>query len=65
MCKINWDVGVDKGPGRIGIWLILRDHEGKVLTTRSLAKIFLVDTTVAKALATLQAVEFVVRWASI
>jgi hypothetical protein len=49
---------MDKGPERIRIGLILRDHEGRVLVTRSLTKNFLVDPTVAEALSALQAVEF-------
>jgi hypothetical protein len=30
--KVNWDGTVDKDNGRISIGVIVRDHEGEVLT---------------------------------
>jgi hypothetical protein len=31
MFKITWNVVVDKGLGRIGIGIIVRDHDGSIL----------------------------------
>lgn len=56
--KINWDVAVDKGHGRIGVGIIVRDHEGFVLAAHSTTKNILVEPVVAKALAALYAVNF-------
>lgn len=59
MLKINWDVAVDKGSGRIGIGIIIvRDHEGIVLAARSMTKNFLVDSTATETLAALCALDF-------
>ena len=58
MLKINWNVAVNKGFRRIGIGIIVRDHDGSILAARSTTKNFLVEPTVVEALAALQAVEF-------
>lgn len=56
--KINWEVDVDKGYGRIRIGIVVRDHKGVVLAARSTPKNILVDLVVVEALSTLCAVKF-------
>jgi ribonuclease HI len=49
---------VDKGTGRIGIGIIVRDHEGILLAARSFAKTLVVEPVAAEGLAAFYAVEF-------
>jgi hypothetical protein len=41
--KVNWDAAIDKTKERIGIGIIVQDHEGAVLASCSTTKIFLVE----------------------
>jgi hypothetical protein len=37
-CKANWDVAFFKDAGRVGVGVIVRDHNTRVLATRSFTK---------------------------
>jgi ribonuclease HI len=49
--KVNCDAALDKGKRRMGMGIILRDHEGKVRAAWSLSRPGLLDTTAAEATA--------------
>lgn len=53
MFKINWDVSVDKGHGRIEIGFIVRGHDGRILAACSKTRNYLVEHTIVEALAAL------------
>jgi hypothetical protein len=50
--KINWDVVVNKAKGKMGIGVIVRDHEGEVLETLQAHRLYIIDpaTTALRAL---------------
>jgi ribonuclease HI len=47
--KVNCDAAIDRGGRRMGIGIILRDHEGKVRAAWSISRPGLVDPTAAEA----------------
>jgi ribonuclease HI len=49
--KVNCDAALDKGKRRMGMGIILRDHEGKVRAAWSLSRPGLMDTIAAEATA--------------
>ena len=55
MFKITQNVVVDKGLGRIGIGIIVRDHDGCILAACSTTKNYMVEPIIAEALVALQA----------
>jgi hypothetical protein len=58
MIKVNWNAAIDKINKRIGIGIIVQDHEGVVLAAGSTTKIFLVEACIAEALATVHVLKF-------
>jgi ribonuclease HI len=55
--KTNWDAAVDGRGKRIGIGVIVRDHEGGAMATLSETKDYIQDPATAEALAARRAVE--------
>ncbi|XP_042958139.1 uncharacterized protein LOC122293700 [Carya illinoinensis] len=53
--KINWDAAVDVPQARVGIGLVARDHEGKVLVTKQFLVSCIPDPLLAEALGAFQA----------
>jgi ribonuclease HI len=49
--KVNVDAAIDKGSGRMGIGIILRDHDGNFLAAKSAMRMGLWDSAAAEALA--------------
>jgi hypothetical protein len=58
MFKVNWDAIVDKTNGCIGIYFLVRDHEGVILATHSTTQSLLADPIVAEAMVAMHAVVF-------
>jgi hypothetical protein len=56
--KTNWDVVVDNGRGRIGIGIVVWEHDGVALATRSTTKNIWVDLIVTEALTALCVIDF-------
>lgn len=55
--KANWDAGVDRKKGRVGLGVIIRDHNGAMWVAKSQTRHGFLDPTVAKAWAALLAVQ--------
>jgi hypothetical protein len=49
--KVNMDADLDKKVGGIGFGIIVCDHEGKVLATKSISRMGSWEQTAAEALA--------------
>jgi ribonuclease HI len=49
--KVNVDAAIDKGVGRMGFGIILRDHEGNFLAAKSATQMGLWDLEAVEALA--------------
>jgi hypothetical protein len=58
LVKINWDVVVDKTKKKMGISVIIRDGNGKVLTTLVEPKNHIITLNVAEAMIALRIVNF-------
>jgi ribonuclease HI len=56
MVKANWDASVDLTLQRMGVGLIVRDGEGSVLAAMCTSVDFIIDPTVAEAMALWKAV---------
>ncbi|XP_059446658.1 uncharacterized protein LOC132178227 [Corylus avellana] len=56
--KINCDAAVDGKNGRMGVGLILIDHDGGVLATGSFTKKGWLDPTTVEVMATIRAAQF-------
>jgi len=41
--KINWDAAVDKAEGKMGIGVIVRDHEAEVLAALQASRLYVID----------------------
>jgi hypothetical protein len=48
--KVNVDAAIDKGAGRMGVGIILRDHEGNFIAAKSAMQMGLWDSASAEAL---------------
>jgi hypothetical protein len=46
--KVNWDVAIDSPNRRIGIDIIVRDHEGCVIVARSTTNFVIVEPVTAE-----------------
>jgi ribonuclease HI len=56
--KVNWDAAVDTVNGRLGIGIIVRNHNGLVIAARSRTKMGCLEPVAVEALAAFQAIEF-------
>jgi hypothetical protein len=56
--KVNWDAAVDGKQRRIGIGVIVRNHEGRATAMMSETMEYIHDPVTAEALAARRAVEF-------
>lgn len=56
--KINQDATIDKAKKLIGVGVIVRDGEGKVLTALHSSQMYLTNPTIAKNYATSKVVQF-------
>jgi hypothetical protein len=48
--KINWDATMDKGGGKMGFGVMVRDREGEILTTLLAPRLHIANPTVAEAI---------------
>jgi ribonuclease HI len=55
--KANWDASVDRKKGRVGLGVIIRDHNGAMWVARSQTRHGFLDPTAAEAWAALLAVQ--------
>lgn len=58
MYKVNWDVAYDVNKERIGIGIIIRDHESKVMDTLRARTCLTNSPFIAKYLALLMDIQF-------
>jgi hypothetical protein len=58
MIKVNWDAAIDKTNGRIGIAIIVWEHERAILAACNTTKTLLVEAVVVEVLIVVHAVEF-------
>jgi hypothetical protein len=49
--KVHVDAALDRGAGKMGFGLIMRDHEGKFVAAKSIMRMGLWDSAAAEALA--------------
>ncbi|XP_042939476.1 uncharacterized protein LOC122274506 [Carya illinoinensis] len=56
--KLNWDAALDRIQSRIGIGVVVRDYEGRILATMRKNKCLFPDPLLAEAYGTLQATTF-------
>ena len=56
--KVNWDAAVDGKQKRIGIRVVARNHDGRVLAMMSKIMEYIQDLVTAKALASRRAIKF-------
>jgi hypothetical protein len=57
MYKVNWDAVVDKKNGRIGLGIVVCDHESVVLAACNTIKNVMVESVIDEAWAAFYAVE--------
>jgi ribonuclease HI len=57
--KVNWDVAVDNVRGKVGIGVIIRDHERDIIAMLCANKRYVTDPLLAEALAVWQASDLV------
>ena len=55
--KINWDASIDKQGQRMGVGILVRDHEGKVRGAKCVTKPFIDDLAVVEEVRAWHAVE--------
>lgn len=55
--KANWDAGLDRKKGRMGLGVIIRDHLGRVWASKSQTRRGFLDPTTAEMMAALMAVQ--------
>ncbi|XP_059429236.1 uncharacterized protein LOC132163053 [Corylus avellana] len=60
--KVNWDAGIDRRHGRLGLGALIRDSQGNLVAAKSLSHSGLLDPTSAKALAALMAIKLCKAW---
>ncbi|XP_041004015.1 uncharacterized protein LOC121249371 [Juglans microcarpa x Juglans regia] len=56
--NVNWDTTINKAFGRVGIEIIIRDHESKVMAIKIIQRELFPDTYRAESFGVLQAVIF-------
>ncbi|XP_040988990.1 uncharacterized protein LOC121236613 [Juglans microcarpa x Juglans regia] len=56
--KVNWDAAVKHEIGRVGIGIVIRDFEGRVVASRSMQRYIFTDSYTAKSQGALQAIIF-------
>jgi hypothetical protein len=56
--KVNWDAAIDTVNKRLGIGLIVRNHNGLVIAARSQTKMGCLEPVAVEELAAFQAIEF-------
>jgi hypothetical protein len=49
--KTNWDVATSKENGRVGMGVVIRDWNGKLVAARSITKQGLMEPTTGEAMA--------------
>jgi hypothetical protein len=54
--KINWDAGVDIKNGRVGLGVVIRDHQGRMWASQSRTVRGFLDPKTGELLAALMAV---------
>ena len=59
--KINWDASVDKERRLVGMGIVVRDFEGKIIAALYASKQFIVDLATAEAMAAWRMVEFCIN----
>jgi ribonuclease HI len=59
--KANWDAGIDKQNGRVGFGVVIRNHCGAMVASKSHFRTGFIDPTTAEAMAALMAVQFCVE----
>jgi hypothetical protein len=50
-CKVNWDVAFKKDVQRVGVGIIVRDHDCSVLATRSFTKKGVLEPSIGETIA--------------
>jgi ribonuclease HI len=55
--KVNWDAGIDRKKGRVGLGVIIRDHLGRVWASKSQTRRGFLDPTTAETMAALLAIQ--------
>ncbi|XP_042954639.1 uncharacterized protein LOC122291053 [Carya illinoinensis] len=56
--KVNWDAAIKEEASKVGIGIVIRDFEGRVVASRSLQKFMFTDAFTAETQGALQAVCF-------
>jgi ribonuclease HI len=59
--KANWDAGIDRKKGRVGLGVIIRDHTGAMWAAKSQTRHGFLDPTAAEAWAALMAVQLCIE----
>lgn len=49
--KANWDVGVNHQIGRVGLRVVIRDHQGRMWVAKSVTRLGFLEPTTAETLA--------------
>lgn len=57
--KCNWDAAIDTGGKRMGVGLVVRNHEGEVIAAKCFTKPFVTDPMTAEAVGAWSAAQFV------
>ncbi|KAE8076401.1 hypothetical protein FH972_015056 [Carpinus fangiana] len=53
--KINWDEVINKNGGRMGVGIVVRDHNGVVVGAMCVTKSHIINPTIAEAVKAWQA----------
>jgi hypothetical protein len=56
--KINWDAGMDQKRGRVGLGVVIRDHQGRMWASKSRTVRGFMDPKTGETMAALMAVQF-------
>ncbi|XP_059441991.1 uncharacterized protein LOC132174335 [Corylus avellana] len=48
--KANWDAGVNQHSGRVGLGVVIRDHQGKMWVAKSMTRLGFLDPTLAETM---------------
>ncbi|XP_059429029.1 uncharacterized protein LOC132162828 [Corylus avellana] len=57
--KLNWDTALDTRKKRMGVGIVVRNHDGEVLLTKCMVQDHITDPTIAEAIAARASVELV------
>lgn len=57
-CKVNWDVAFKTEVQRVGVGILVRDHNGRVLAARSFTKRGVMEPTIGETIASYHAAQF-------